>query len=112
MKRLLYPWLVLNLSIAGTVPLLGSNWPNWRGPDGNGVSTEKNLPLQWSDKENVRWRVDLPEPGNASPIVWDDRVFLAQAIKAENRRTLMCFDLGSGKVNEQDAHGIVWKTLV
>lgn len=64
----------------------------------NGVTPEKNLPLQWSDKENVRWRVDLPGPGNSSPIVWGPRVFVAQSVRDENRRTLMCFDRTNGKL--------------
>src|SRR5262245_26039939 len=63
-----------------TASMLAGNWPGWRGPEGNGVSADKNLPLKWSDKENVRWRVELPGPGNSSPIVWGDRVFVAQFV--------------------------------
>ena len=74
-----------------------ANWPAWRGPDGSGVSSEKNLPIRWSATENVRWKVALPEPGNSTPIVWGDRVFVTQAIEKEGRRTVMCFDRGSGK---------------
>jgi len=78
-------------------PVAAANWPAWRGPDGNGVSPEKNLPLKWSTNENVRWRAALPERGNSSPIVWGDRVFVTQAISSENRRTVMCFDRANGK---------------
>ena len=83
---------------ATMAPVMADNWPRWRGPDGTGVSTEKNLPLKWSASENVRWRVELPERGNSSPIVWDDRVFVTQAVSAENHRTLMCFDRANGKL--------------
>jgi hypothetical protein len=41
-------------TISISVPMQGGNWPSWRGPEGNGVSSDKNLPLKWSDKENVR----------------------------------------------------------
>src|SRR5262249_21378663 len=75
-------------------------------PDGNGLSAEKNLPLKWSEKENVRWRVELPGPGNSSPIVWSDRVFVAQHVEKENRRTLMCFDRADGKLLWQS--GVVY----
>ena len=75
-----------------------ANWPAWRGPEGTGVSSDKNLPLKWSDKENVRWRVALPGPGNSSPIVWTNRVFVTQAVEKVNRRTLMCFDRANGKL--------------
>ena len=45
----------------------------------------------------MKWRIDLPERGNSSPIVWGDRVFVTQAVGADNRRTLLCFDRASGK---------------
>jgi outer membrane protein assembly factor BamB len=77
-------------------PALAGNWPGWRGPEGTGVTTEKGLPVNWSTNENVRWRVELPGPGNASPIVWGTRVFLNQA--AEQRRTVMCLDRATGKL--------------
>src|SRR5687768_9728746 len=81
------------------IPLTGlaAHWPGWRG-DGSGVSPEKNLPIQWGPTENVKWRVDLPERGNSSPIVWGDWVFVTQAVTAGNRRTLMCFQRTDGKL--------------
>ena len=54
--------------------------------------------MRWSTNQNVRWRVPLPERTNSSPIVWRDRVFVAQAVSGENRRTLMCFDRKDGKL--------------
>lgn len=74
------------------------NWPNWRGPQLTGVSSESDLPIKWTKTDNVRWRVDLPGPGNSSPIVWKDRVFVSQAVEAEKRRTLMCFDRSNGEL--------------
>lgn len=84
------------LLLAG--PLHAANWPAWRGPTANGVTSERNLPTRWSTNENVRWRVPLPEPGNSTPIVWGNRIFLTQSIAKENRRTLMCFDRRNGKL--------------
>ncbi len=52
------------------------NWPQWRGPDRDGISHETNLPVSWSATENVAWRLPLPGPAGATPIVWDDRIFL------------------------------------
>lgn len=75
-----------------------AEWPSWRGPAGNGTSAETNVPIHWSTTENVRWRVSLPERGNSSPIVWQDRVFITQALEKEQRRTVMCFDRASGKL--------------
>jgi outer membrane protein assembly factor BamB len=80
------------------VPLAvpAANWPAWRGPLGNGISEERNLPVRWSSNQNVRWRVPLPERGNSTPVVWGNRVFITQAIGA--RRTVMCFDRATGKL--------------
>ena len=52
------------------------NWPSWRGPRGDGTSTEKNLPIKWSKTENVAWRLALPGAAGATPVVWNDRIFL------------------------------------
>jgi outer membrane protein assembly factor BamB len=56
----------------------GDDWPAWRGPTGQGLSSESNLPLTWSPTENVRWKVALPSAGNSTPIVWGDRLFITQ----------------------------------
>src|SRR5688572_11889509 len=86
------------LAIYHVCAVTASDWPGWRGPEGTGVSSEKNLPLKWTTTENVRWRADLPERGNSSPIVWGDRVFVTQAVSKDNHRTLMCFNRADGKL--------------
>jgi outer membrane protein assembly factor BamB len=73
-----------------------ADWPAWRGPKGTGVTEETGLPTKWSKTENVKWRVALPEPGNSTPVVWGDRVFVTQAVG--ERRTLMCFARADGKL--------------
>ena len=65
------------LTITAALSSTAGNWPGWRGPDGTGASSEKNLSIKWSTNENVRWSVDLPDRGNSSPIVWGNRVFVA-----------------------------------
>ncbi|MGH9835097.1 MAG: PQQ-binding-like beta-propeller repeat protein [Blastocatellia bacterium] len=55
---------------------LADNWPQWRGPFLNGVSNEKNLPLRWSKGENIAWKLSLPGLSAATPVIWEDRVFL------------------------------------
>jgi outer membrane protein assembly factor BamB len=78
--------------------LLATNWPSWRGPEGLGVSIDQSVPTHWSKTERVSWRIALPEPGNSTPVVWGDRIFVAQAVKEENGRTLMCFSRTTGKL--------------
>jgi len=72
--------LFLSLSIAlGGSALGGDNWPQWRGPSLNGTSDSTGLPLQWSDSENVAWKVKLPSWSGATPAIWGDRIFVTSA---------------------------------
>src|SRR5271163_899546 len=75
----------------------GDSWPNWRGPRENGVSDERDLPSTWSATQNVHWKVPLPEPGNSTPIIWGDRIFLTQALDKGTRRAVLCFARADGK---------------
>lgn len=77
------------VAVAGTTAL-AENWPTWRGPTQNGVSTEKNVPVRWGEKENVAWRVALPGPAGATPVVWDNRIFLTTVSETDDL-LLMCF---------------------
>ncbi len=73
--------LVLSTSIAAKPG--STNWPQWRGPDGQGVSAEKGLPDEWSDKQNIRWKTPIAGLGHSSPIVWDKKIFLTTALDGE-----------------------------
>jgi outer membrane protein assembly factor BamB len=76
----------------------GDNWPAFRGPRGDGHSAEKGAPLTWSATENVRWKIELPGPGNSSPVVWGNRVFITQSLdKKGHQRSLWCLDRKTGK---------------
>lgn len=59
------------------------NWPQWRGPLCTGVAPQADPPTSWSETENVRWKAPIPGQGDASPIVWGDRVYVLTAIKRE-----------------------------
>ena len=61
----------------------GNNWAQWRGPGGLGVSTETDLPTEWSPTTNIVWKTALPGRGHSSPIVWGDRIFLTTSFKGE-----------------------------
>lgn len=87
------PICAVSLCAAG----YAENWPGWRGPRGDGRSTEQNIPLRWSATENIAWKVPLPYSGHSSPIVWNDRVILVGTDKAKSRRMLVTLDRKSGK---------------
>jgi outer membrane protein assembly factor BamB len=56
--------------------LSAENWPQWRGPAMNGISTEKGLPLKWSPEENIAWKVPMPGRSGSTPIIWNETIFL------------------------------------
>lgn len=60
-----------------------SNWPQWRGPGGLGISTEKSLPAEWSATRNLKWKTPIAGRGHSSPIVWGNKVFLTTAVERE-----------------------------
>lgn len=68
--------------------VLAENWPHWRGLRHDGTSLEEGLPVQWSKTENVLWRLELPGPAGATPVVWENRIFLTSA-EGENL-VLLC----------------------
>lgn len=59
------------------------NWPQWRGPTGTGAAVNASPPVEWSETKNVRWKVEIPGSGHATPIVWGDRVYVQTAIKTD-----------------------------
>jgi len=78
--------LGLALAIILTGSVSAADWPQWRGPQGNGASDEKNLPVKWSATENVAWKAAIGGLGVSSPIVSGDRVFVTSQIGSGVRR--------------------------
>jgi outer membrane protein assembly factor BamB len=60
-----------------------ANWPGFRGPEFTGVAPDADPPTEWSEDENIKWKVELPGRGSGSPIVWGDRIYLQTAIKTD-----------------------------
>jgi outer membrane protein assembly factor BamB len=78
----------------------GANWPQWRGPEFNGSSTETNLPTTFTATEGMKWKVALPGPSGATPAVWGDSVFVSSPDENKNL-LLLCFDRKDGKLRWQ-----------
>lgn len=74
--------LLLSIGAGGsaTAPLDERYWPQWRGPQFNGVAPIGNPPIEWSEDHNIAWKVEVPGGGYASPIIWEDRIFLLTAV--------------------------------
>ncbi|HYF37801.1 MAG TPA: PQQ-binding-like beta-propeller repeat protein, partial [Prosthecobacter sp.] len=73
------PLLLLTFTFAGTT--LSANWPEWRGPEGQGLSPAKGLPRTWSETSGVAWKTPLPGRGHSTPVVWGNHVWLTTAIE-------------------------------
>lgn len=84
-----------------TVRVSAENWPHWRGPAFNGTSPETGLPSTFSPTENVKWTTPLPGPSAATPIVWDDHVFVSSTDRASRSLLAMALDRKSGQVRWQ-----------
>lgn len=100
---LLTVWL-LSLSAA---PSPAENWPQFRGPRGDGISADPKPPVQWSDAQGIAWKTPLPGPGSSSPIIWGERVFVTcysgYGVRGEGdasklQRHLLCLDRKSGAI--------------
>ncbi len=72
------------------------NWGNWRGPNHDGSSPEKGLPTKIGKEENVKWAIDLPGTGPATPVVWGDRVFVSVS-SPEHKMLAIAYDRKTGK---------------
>jgi outer membrane protein assembly factor BamB len=70
-------------------PVRGENWPQWRGPNRDGISHETHLPATWSTTKNIAWTADLPGMGSSTPAVWGDRIFLTSEEKDD--MVVVCF---------------------
>jgi outer membrane protein assembly factor BamB len=60
-------------------------WSAWRGPLGSGVAPEGDPPTEWSETKNIRWKVELPGPGHATPVVWGNRIYVLAAVRTEKQ---------------------------
>ena len=71
------------VAVVATVSSISAeNWPQWRGPGSQGISSEHNVPTEWSPTKNVAWKTELPS-GHSSPIVWNDRLFVTAAVEGD-----------------------------
>ena len=78
------------------------NWPRFRGPNGSGVSSLKNIPSEWTAAD-YRWKFELPGEGNSSPVIWDGQVFITSAEVERGERFLFAIDAATGRQNWKHA---------
>jgi len=79
-------------------PALAENWPQFRGPTGQGMSSEKGAPVTWSETEHIAWKTPVPYAGWSSPIVFGDRVFVTGTTRDGVSCHIICLDRRTGKI--------------
>jgi len=91
-------YILLILIVTCSFSLQAQNWQQWRGPNGDGTSSETGLPVKWDSVTNVVWKVPVPGNGYSSPVIWKDKLFLSTAIKETQEKALLCYDCKTGKL--------------
>lgn len=89
---------LLFVALLITCSAQAGNWPQWRGPHFNGSADETNLPSDWSRTKNVVWSADLPGASGATPVVWNDHVFVSSTDPGTDTLNALCFDRKSGRL--------------
>ncbi len=77
------------------------HWNQFRGPQGNGISTAKNLPVEFDEAKNVRWKIAIPDQGWSSPVVWENEIWLTTGSDEKKELRAICVDLESGKDHQR-----------
>ena len=105
MKKFLFPLIAATFTLAAAEK--PANWPQWRGPNGDGSAPNEKAPITWSETKNLKWKLKLPGYGASSPIVWNDRVYLTcysgygtgrrGRSPSSLMRHLVCVDAKTGK---------------
>ncbi len=88
---------ILLVTIILTTPASAENWAQWRGPSLNGSTSETDLPTTWSKTENVLWTVKMPGPGQSTPIIWEDRVFVTAIENESEKMWAICLNREDGR---------------
>jgi outer membrane protein assembly factor BamB len=85
-------------AIVFSAPARATDWPQFRGPDGQGHSGAEGIPLQWSEKQNIKWKVAVPGEGWSSPVVSGGRIWLTCSEKKGKSLRVVCFDKKTGQL--------------
>ena len=99
-----YFLLIAMLAVFGLVTVgAGADWPQWRGPDGEGHAVAKNLPVTWSETQNVAWKTLLPGKGWSSPVIEGNEIWLTTAVESplsdEDKKKLLAGNTGDQPLN-------------
>jgi outer membrane protein assembly factor BamB len=97
---MLHRFVAVSLLLVSGLPLFGEdiNWPQFRGPRGDGTSTSSGLPLHWDEQQNVKWKVPIHGRAWSSPVIWGQQVWLTTATENGKELFAVCVDRDTGKI--------------
>jgi len=90
--------IAILLAASLSVAFAAENWPQFRGPSGDGHSDATGLPITWSETENVVWKTPIHGRGHASPVVWDRQIWLTTATRDGLEMSALCIDRETGRI--------------
>ena len=96
--RLNFPKVVVIVALLSVLasPVVAQNWPQWRGANLDNISESTDLPVEFNQEKNLLWKATLPGPAGATPVVWENQVFVTTPNTETNELELHCFDATTG----------------
>lgn len=91
--------------IVSTSVSKGQEWTRFRGPNGQGISNAKTIPIKWSE-EDYNWKVKLPGGGHSSPVLWDDKLFITSGDQQAGKSVILALNVSDGKVLWQKEYSL------
>src|SRR6266436_5245488 len=86
------------LTTALSASAAAADWPQWRGPDGTGVSGAKGVPIVWHEQRAIAWKCTLPGSGNSTPAIWGNAIFVT-AHTADDKLLLLRINKKNGEID-------------
>jgi len=83
----------------------GQEWTRFRGPNGQGISSAKTIPIKWSE-EDYNWKVKLPGGGHSSPVLWGDKLFITSGDQQAGKSVILALNVSDGKVLWQKEYSL------
>jgi len=98
MKSISPIWRLLLCLVLCASVRAGENWPQFRGPGGQGISDAMNLPIKWSETENLKWTTPIHGKAWSSPVIWKDQIWLTTATEDGHELSVLKVDKNTGKI--------------
>jgi outer membrane protein assembly factor BamB len=98
MRKTSFVLLSVCLCVGAALVSADENWPQFRGPTGQGISDSKGLPTKWSETENIKWKAPIHGKAWSSPVIWGKQVWLTSATEDGRDLFAICIDKETGQV--------------